>query len=122
MVCDLPRALTDPVEAALNAADLVVVVSPCDVRSCAAGAAITSRLRCANPNVGLVVRGPAPGGLRAAEVAEIVGLPLLATVRAEPRLAQRLEHSALRLPRRCALAAAAARVLAVLPARKGLAA
>lgn len=122
VVCDLPRALTDPVEAALSAADLVVVVSPCDVRSCAAGAAVAARLRCTNPNVGLVVRGPAPGGLRAAEVAEIVGLPLLATVRAEPRLAQRLEHSALRLHRRGALAGAAARVLAVLPARKAPAA
>ncbi|GFG71052.1 hypothetical protein MSEN_27720 [Mycolicibacter senuensis] len=122
VVCDLPRALTDPVETALGAADLVVVVSPCDVRSCAAGAAITPRLRAANPNVGLVVRGPAPGGLRATEVAEIIGLPLLATLRAEPRLAERLEHAALRLHRRSALAAAAGRVLEVLPARKSLAA
>ncbi|GFG86938.1 septum site-determining protein Ssd [Mycolicibacter algericus] len=122
VVCDLPRALTDPVETVLAAADLVVVVSPCDVRSCAAGAAITPRLRAANPNVGLVVRGPAPGGLRAAEVAEITGLPLLATLRAEPRLAERLEHAALRLHRRSALAAAAGRVLDVLPARTALAA
>src|SRR5690625_552204 len=81
VVCDLPRTLTDPVETALTAADLVVMVSPCDVRSCAGGAAIAPRLRSANPNVGLVVRGPAPGGLRAAEVAEIIGLPLLTTLR-----------------------------------------
>jgi secretion/DNA translocation related CpaE-like protein len=122
VVCDLPRALTDPVETALSAADLIVVVSPCDVRSCAAGAMIAPRLQAANPNVGLVARGPAPGGLRAAEVAEIIGLPLLATLRAEPRLAERLEHSGLRLHRRSALAMAADRVLAVLPARKTLAA
>lgn len=122
VVCDLPRALTDPVETALSAVDLVVVVSPCDVRACAAGAAIAPRLRSANPNIGLVVRGPAPGGLRSAEVAEIIGLPLLAALRAEPRLAERLEHAGLRLHRRSALAAAAARVLDVLPGRKVLAA
>lgn len=120
VVCDLPRALTDPVETALGAVDLVVVVSPCDVRSCAAGAAIAPRLRAASPNVGLVVRGPAPGGLRATEVAEIIGLPLLATLRAEPRLAERLEHAALRLHPRSALATAAGRVLDVLPTRKSL--
>ncbi|MEB3022219.1 septum site-determining protein Ssd [[Mycobacterium] crassicus] len=122
VICDLPRALTDPVETALSAADLVVMVSPCDVRACSAGAALAPRLRATNPNVGLVVRGPAPGGLRAAEVAEIIGLPLLATLRAETRLIEQLEHAGLRLPRRSALAAAAARVLQVLPGRKAPAA
>lgn len=122
VVCDLPRWLTDPVETALGAADLVVMVSPCDVRSCAAGAAIAPRLHAANPNVGLVVRGPAPGGLRATEVAEIVGLPLLVSLRAEPGLAQRLEHAGLRLHRRSALGGAAARVLNLLSARKPVAA
>lgn len=121
VVCDLPRTWADPVETALSAADLVVVISPCDVRSCAAGAAIAPRLRALNPNVGLVVRGPAPGGLRAAEVAEIVGLPLLAALRAEPRLAERLEHTGLHLHRRSALAVAAGRVLEMLPQRKALA-
>lgn len=120
VVCDLPRAWVDPVETALSIADLVVVVSPCDVRSCAAGAATAARLRAVNPSVGLVVRGPAPGGLRAAEVAEIVGLPLLAALRAEPLLAERLEHAGLRLPRHSALATAAGRVLDVLPQRKAL--
>ena len=38
VVCDLPRRLTDGAEIALEAADLVVVVSPCDVRACAATA------------------------------------------------------------------------------------
>jgi secretion/DNA translocation related CpaE-like protein len=120
VVCDLPRTWTDPVEAALGAADLAVLVSPCDVRSCAAGASIASRLRALNPNVGLVARGPAPGGLRAAEVADIVGLPLLTSLRAEPRLSHRLEYAGLRLHRRAPLAVAAARVLAVLPQRKAL--
>jgi hypothetical protein len=70
-----------------------------------------------NPNVGLVVRGPAPGGLRADEVAAIAGVPLLASMRPHPRLAEQLEHGGLRLARRSALAVAARRVLAVLSAR-----
>lgn len=121
VVCDLPRAMTDAVEIALGTADLVVVVSPCDVRAGAACATIAPRLRVVNPNVGLVVRGPSPGGLRAAEISEVAGLPLLAVMRAEPRLAERLEHGGLRLRRRSALAAAADRVLGVLPSRRSAA-
>lgn len=115
VVCDLPRRLTDAAQAALHAADLVVVVSPCDVRACAATAAMAPVLAAINPNVGLVVRGPSPGGLRAAEVADIAGLPLLASMRAEPQLAGRVEKGGLRPGRRSALTVAARRVLAVLP-------
>jgi secretion/DNA translocation related CpaE-like protein len=115
VVCDLPRRLSDATQAALDAADLVVVVCPCDVRACAATAAMTPVLATINPNLGLVVRGPSPGGLRAAEVADIAGLPLLAAMRAQPQLAEQLERGGLRLGRRSALTAAARRVLAVLP-------
>jgi secretion/DNA translocation related CpaE-like protein len=114
VVCDLPRRFTDATQAALDAADLVAVVSPCNVRACAATAAMAPVLSAVNPNLGLVVRGPAPGGLRAAEVADITGLPLLASLKAQPQLAERLEHGGLRLGR-SALAVAARRVLAVLP-------
>lgn len=115
VVCDLPRRLTDATQAALDAADLVVVVTRCDVPACAATGALAPVLAAANPNVGLVVRGPSPGGLRAAEVAEITGLPLLASMKAEPQVAEQLERGGLRLGRRSALAVAARRVLAVLP-------
>ena len=118
VVCDLPRAATESVETALNAADLVVLMTPCDVRSCAASAAIGPRLRAVNPSIGMVVRGPSPGGLRAAELAELAGLPLLTAMRAEPRLTDRLEHGGLRVPQRSALMTAARRVLAVLPPRR----
>jgi secretion/DNA translocation related CpaE-like protein len=114
VVCDLPRRLTPAVEAALDAADLVVVIGSCDVRSCASVAAMAPTLLAINPNVGLVVRGPSPGGLRSAEVARVAGLPLLATMRPEPKLAERLERGGLRLRRRSALSAAARRVLALL--------
>lgn len=114
VICDVPRGLTEAAETTLQTAELVVLVSPCDVRSCAASAAVAPRLQTANPNVGLVVRGPSPGGLRAGEIADIAGLPLLAAMRAEPLLIQRLEHGGLRLPRRSALAAAARQVLRLL--------
>lgn len=114
VVCDLPRRFTDATHAALDSADLVVVVSRCDVRACAATGAMTAVLTAINPNVGLVVRGPSPGGLRAAEVADITGLPLLAAVKAQPRLAERLERGGLRLGRRSALAVAARQVLGLL--------
>lgn len=125
VVCDLPRRFTDATQAALSAADLVVVVSRCDVRACAAAGALAPVLASVNPNVGLVVRGPSPGGLRAAEIADIAGLPLLAAIRAQPRLAEQAERGGLRLGRRSALAVAAGQVLGVLPpagARKGKAA
>jgi secretion/DNA translocation related CpaE-like protein len=115
VICDLPRRLTDATQAALDTADLVVLVSPCDVRACAATGSIAPVLATINPNQGLVVRGPSPGGLRAVEVADIAGLPLLASMRAEPQIAEQLERGGLRLRRRSALAAAAQRVLAVLP-------
>ncbi len=117
VVCDLPRRLTDAAQTALDTADLVVVVTQCDVRACAATATIAPVLAGINPNVGLVVRGPSPGGLTAEEVAAIAEVPLLASMRPYPRLAEQLEHGGLRLRRRSALAAAARRVLAVLPAR-----
>jgi secretion/DNA translocation related CpaE-like protein len=115
VVCDLPRRLTDATQTALDTADLVVLVSPCDVRACAATTTIAPVLASINPNLGLVVRGPSPGGLRAVEVADIAGLPLLASMKAQPRLAEQLERGGVRLRRRSALAAAARRVLAVLP-------
>lgn len=115
VVCDLPRRLTDAAHAALHGADLVVVVSRCDVRACAATGALAPVLVDLNPNVGLVVRGPSPGGLRASEIAELTGLPLLAAIRAQPALADQAERGCLRLGRRSALAGAARQVLGVLP-------
>jgi secretion/DNA translocation related CpaE-like protein len=116
VVCDLPRRMTDAVETALDTADLAIVISPCDVRACAATSTVVPVLAAINPNIGLVVRGPSPGGLRADEVATITALPLLASMKPHPRLAEQLEHGGLRLGRRSALNAAARRVLSVLPA------
>jgi secretion/DNA translocation related CpaE-like protein len=118
VVCDLARRMTEAVETALQTADLVVVVSPCDVRACAATATLAPVLAGMNPNLGLVVRGPSPGGLRADEVAAIAAVPLLASMRPHPRVSDQLEHTGLRIGRRSALAAAARRVISVLPAQR----
>jgi secretion/DNA translocation related CpaE-like protein len=114
VICDLPRRSTGAVETVLDAADLVVVIAPADVRSCAAAAAITPWVSAANPNAGVVVRGPSPGGLGSADVAQLVGLPLLAAMRAQPGVADALERGGLRVRRRSPLAVAARRVLTVL--------
>ncbi len=114
VICDVPRRSTAAAETALDAADLVVVVAPADVRSCAAAAAVAPWVSAINPNAGVVVRGPAPSGLRSRDVAAIVGLPLLAAMRSQPDVAAALEHGGLRLGRRSPLVTAARRVLAVL--------
>jgi secretion/DNA translocation related CpaE-like protein len=122
VICDLPRRSTAAVEIALEAADLVTVVTPADVRSCAATAALARWVSTLNPNAGVVVRGPSPGGLRSADVAEIVGLPLLAGMRPQHGLAANLERGGLRLQRRSPLGTAARKVLAVLQRHPGVAA
>lgn len=113
VVCDVPRRSTAAAETALDAADLVVLITTADVRACASSAAMVPWLTSMNPNVGVVVRGPAPGGLRAADVAAGIGLPLLAAMRPQPGLATALEQGGLRLPRRSPLAVTAGRVLEV---------
>ncbi|HOB49793.1 MAG TPA: CpaE-like family protein [Mycobacterium sp.] len=112
--CDLSRQIGGAGGTALEMADLVVVVTGCDVRGVAASSALTAVVRSVNPNIGLVIRGPAPGGLTARDAADAVGLPLLAAMRPEPMLAQRLDRRGLRLRRRSPLAIAARRVLDVL--------
>lgn len=119
VVCDMPRSLTTAAVCALETADLVAIVTSCDVRGAAATSAVAGVIRSINPNVGLVVRGPAPGGLRAGEVAEIAAVPLLATMRPEPMLDRQLEHRGMRLAYRSPLATAARKVLGTLNSGAG---
>ncbi|MGZ6779096.1 MAG: septum site-determining protein Ssd, partial [Mycobacterium sp.] len=114
VVCDLPRRLTRAVEIAVDAADLVVLVTTADVGGCAATTAVASAVGAINPNVGLVVRGPSPAGLRAVDLARHVELPLLASMRPQTTIAGQLERGGLRMGRRSPLAIAARRVLTVL--------
>lgn len=114
VVCDVPRWPTPAGRVALGAADLVVLVAQATVRGAAAAAGAAAVLRVANPNVGMVVRGPAPGGLRAADIAAAAEVPLLAAMRPEPMLAERLERGGLRTRARGPLTEAADWVLATL--------
>ena len=52
VVCDLARRLTDATQAALDAADLVVVVTRCDVRACAATGCDGTGIGCDQPQPG----------------------------------------------------------------------
>ncbi|MGN7135206.1 septum site-determining protein Ssd [Rhodococcoides corynebacterioides] len=113
-VCDVPRSAGPEHRAAVEASDLVTVVVPATVRGSWAARAVVADLRSRTTDIGLVVRGPAPGGLRADDVERTAGAPVLATMRPERRLASALEHGGLVLRPRSPLAAAASAVLAVL--------
>lgn len=116
VVCDVSGERGAAADAMLDAADLVVLVVPARLRSIAAAELVSAHLGERNPNRGLIVRGPAPGGLRGAEVAELLGLPLLAAVRGQAGLASRLERGGLNVRRRGPLRDAADAVLAVVGA------
>ena len=66
-------------------------MSPADVRGCWAAERVCARLRQFGVQAGVVVRGPSPGGLGAQELADVLRLPLLARMRADPALARDLE-------------------------------
>ncbi|MCW4352721.1 hypothetical protein ONR57_05350 [Hoyosella sp. YIM 151337] len=108
-VVDLPRLRSEAGDACRDIADLIVMVTPAEIRACAAARSRGALLRdCPS---GLVVRGPSPGGLSAHDVARATGLELLASLRAESALAARLERGGLRLSKRSPIQQAAQKVL-----------
>ncbi|MDT7554164.1 MAG: hypothetical protein QOI16_2700 [Pseudonocardiales bacterium] len=121
VVCDLPRYPTDAAITALGAADLTLLVVPADVRASAAAARVAGVLGEHGGPVSLIVRGPAPGGIDAAEIARALDLPLLVAMRPEPGLARAVEAG--RAPGRPhgPLAGAARTVLAELARLNGAA-
>ncbi|MBF6173244.1 septum site-determining protein Ssd [Nocardia blacklockiae] len=113
VVCDVSGERGPHADQMLDAADLVVLVVPARLRAVAAARAVTAHVARRNPNQALVVRGPAPGGLSAGEVADALDLPLLAALRPQPALTTHLERTGLTLPRG-PLRTAAATILATL--------
>lgn len=111
VVCDVSRYRGQVAEAALEASDAVVMVVPATVAACVAAEKVGLWAVRHNPNIGLFVRGPAPGGLRGDDVANMLGLPLIAVARAHRALAPMLERGGLRLGRNCPLTAGAEAVL-----------
>ncbi|WP_067703882.1 septum site-determining protein Ssd [Nocardia jejuensis] len=111
VVCDLSTERSPHADLILESADLAVLVVPARLRAAAAAESVAAHLTARNPNVQLIVRGPSPGGLRGADLATAVGLPLLAAMTSQPYLAERLERGGLTIRRRSPLHAAATAVL-----------
>lgn len=89
-VVDLGRVGTAAQQEAVARCDRVLMVVPADVRAVRAAIRLTRQRGLSMCE--LVVRGPNPGGLVAEDVAEAVGLPVLAAVAAERDLDRRLER------------------------------
>ncbi|MGH3707037.1 MAG: hypothetical protein ACRDRQ_02800, partial [Pseudonocardiaceae bacterium] len=114
VVCDVPRYPCELGTAALETADLAVLVVPAEVRACAAAATVAARVLRHGVALQLVVRGPAPGGITPSDVSRALNLPLLAAMRPQPGLAGALDRGAVPGQSRGPLATAAREVLAVL--------
>lgn len=118
VVCDLPRHLSPAACAALDRAELAVLVVPAEIRACAAARRVAATLHERGVRFGVVVRGPSPGGIPPDEVARTVGGRLLTAVRPEPNLANSLERGNFRPRARGPLALAAKAVLSALTLQK----
>ncbi|MEV4117780.1 septum site-determining protein Ssd [Micromonospora sp. NPDC049645] len=92
VVVDLPRQLDDAAVVALQAADHAFIVVPAELRATAAATRVAAAVAPHCAALSVVVRGPAPGRLRATEVARALGLPLAGTLRPEPGLCRGLER------------------------------
>ncbi len=76
----------------LQAAERTLLVVPAELRATAAAARVAGLVRAHCDDVSVVVRGPAPGRLRAREVAKALGLPLAGSLRPEPAMCEALER------------------------------
>jgi secretion/DNA translocation related CpaE-like protein len=92
VVVDLPRRFDDACLVTLAAADQVLLVVPAELRACAAAARVAAAAAQYTDALSVVVRGPAPGGLKAGEIARALGLPLAGCLRLEPGVARGLER------------------------------
>ncbi|MDQ3406338.1 MAG: hypothetical protein M3548_23575 [Actinomycetota bacterium] len=115
VVCDLPRSPDAAATAALDRANLAVVVVSAEVRACVAARRVATHITSRGIPGGLVVRRHGKAQLRLAEVADAVGLPLLASFRPESAVPSALDHGAFRVGSRGPLGRAARRVLHALP-------
>lgn len=92
IIADLPRQLDDAATLALAAADRAILIVPAELRATAAASRIAAVATMHCKDISVVVRGPAPGRLRAREVARSIGLPLAGSLRPEPGLCKALEE------------------------------
>ena len=84
VVLDVPRPTAD---VHVPSADVVLLVVRAGVRQTVAASSLAKRLRSQGNDVRLVVRAPARGGLRPADVENAVGLPVALALPEDRRLA-----------------------------------
>jgi secretion/DNA translocation related CpaE-like protein len=92
IIVDLPRHLDAAAALALQTADRTILVVPAELRATAAAARVAAMVTPHCDDLAVVVRGPAPGRLKAREVARALGLPLAGSLRPESSLCQALER------------------------------
>jgi secretion/DNA translocation related CpaE-like protein len=92
VVVDFPRRMDAATEEALACCACVLLVVPAEVRAVAAASRVATAIGMIVGDVRTVVRGPSPSGLRGADVAAALHLPLAAELTAEPGLVAALER------------------------------
>ena len=121
VICDLPRSLDAPSQAALSRADLTLMIVPAELRACVSARLLAEALADLGVTPHLVIRGPSPGGLPPEQLAKAIARPLLTSMRPEPYLPQSLDRGDFTPRPRGPLARAARTALAELsthPQRK----
>ncbi|GGK96723.1 septum site-determining protein Ssd [Mangrovihabitans endophyticus] len=92
VIADLPRQLDDAAVIALGAADRALLVVPAELRAVAAASRIAATVAVHCTDLSVVVRGPAPGRIKAREISCALGLPLAGSLRPEISLPESLER------------------------------
>lgn len=92
VVVDLPRHLDEAAQVMAKGSDLVLLVVPAEVRAVAAAGRVAAYVGRLAGDVRVVVRGPAPSGLTAPEIANSLGLALAGRLKPEHGLARSLER------------------------------
>ncbi|HNP55929.1 MAG TPA: hypothetical protein PK331_13845 [Gordonia sp. (in: high G+C Gram-positive bacteria)] len=103
VVVDVPRTNPALRTELLRRADFTVLVSQATLSAVAATRATRADIDDVVGHIELVLRGPAPGGLPADEIAWAVGVALLGAYRSDPSLTARMEGGSLRPTRRSPL-------------------
>lgn len=111
VICDVSAGAGEAATAVFERADLAVLLVRAETRAATAARAVAASVAGNGGELGVVVRGPAPGGLRPAEVAELVGAPLLEAMRSDTALPVAAEAGKLLEHKRGPTGAAASAVL-----------
>ncbi|MEV6873647.1 septum site-determining protein Ssd [Amycolatopsis sp. NPDC051128] len=113
VVCDLPRTLGDATAEAVTVADLVVLVVPIEFRACMAAKQVLRPLSKLTARLGVVACGRSRGGVSPAQMAGLLGPPLLASMLPQRGLGAAVERGEFPTKPTGPLASAAVDVLAV---------